>query len=102
MNLPLRGDQEELGNPANGNFLGHVELMAKCGAVLNEHFQPTVKPGRLVKYLITDIQNKITSIISNEIIADVKNNILGEKTTLFYRSSLHTRHKSQKYISVWF
>ena len=38
-NLAFRGTDEHLNSPANGNFLGLVELLAKFDPVLQEHLR---------------------------------------------------------------
>lgn len=82
--LAFRGDDERLGSPHNGNFLGIVELLAKFDPFLADHLQRFGGKGKgSVSYL--------SSTICEEFI-----HLMGERT----KEAIISEIKEAKYFSV--
>ncbi|KAL6480194.1 hypothetical protein MHYP_G00112270 [Metynnis hypsauchen] len=82
--LAFRGDDERLGSPHNGNFLGIVELLAKFDPFIADHLQRFGGKGKgSVSYL--------SSTICEEFI-----HLMGERT----KEAIISEIKEAKYFSV--
>ena len=66
--LAFRGDEEVLGSPHNGDFLGFVEVLAKYDPVLEEHLERV-----RTKKITLDVEQKLIDDLVNELIA-LRNN----------------------------
>jgi hypothetical protein len=82
--LAFRGDNEMVGSPRNGNFLGIVELLAQYDTFLAEHIQTHANKG-------SGHTNYLSSTICDEIIE-----IMGKTV----RKTIVDRIKCSKYFSV--
>uniref|UniRef100_A0A8C5GFL1 TTF-type domain-containing protein n=1 Tax=Gouania willdenowi TaxID=441366 RepID=A0A8C5GFL1_GOUWI len=82
--LPFRGDDELLGSPHNGNYLGILELLAQFDPFLKEHLQKYGQKGR-------GKPSYLSSTICEEFI-----NLMGEKT----KQAIATELQQAKYFSV--
>ena len=79
--LAFRGDEEKIGDPTNGNFLGFIKLLSKFDPVLGEHVKnikaSQENPGtRLqVHYLSKTTQNELIEMagkfVLDKIIKDI-------------------------------
>ena len=82
--LAFRGENETIGSPKNGNYLGIVELLAKYDTFLAEHIQMHANKG-------SGHTNYLSSTICDEIIE-----IMGRSV----RKIIVDRIRSSKYFSV--
>lgn len=72
--LPFRGDNEQLGNNHNGNYLGVMELLAKWDPFLKSHLEKFGNKGRgNTSYLSSTICDEFIYILASE----VRSKILG-------------------------
>lgn len=62
--LAFRGHRESLSETYNGNFLSTVQLLAKYDGVLQQVMN---LPKGHIKYLSSDIQNELISILSSQV-----------------------------------
>ncbi|CAL9694792.1 unnamed protein product [Knipowitschia caucasica] len=77
-NLPLRGKNEQLGNPKNGNFLGILELIARYDVTLAEHLRKTASK-KTTGYLSWCTQNEFLNSISECILRKIGAQIKASK-----------------------
>lgn len=64
--LPLRGDDELLQSPHNGNFLGILELIAQFDPFLKEHMETYGGKGRgTTSYLSSTICEQFIGMMSD-------------------------------------
>lgn len=75
--LPLRGHDEKLNTPENGNFLGIMELISKFDPYLAEHInkygnQGSGKTSYLSKTIYEEIVQMLAAEVRKQIITDVK------------------------------
>lgn len=66
--LPFRGDNELLGSPHNGNYLGIIELLAQFDPFLMEHLQKYGQKSRgKVSYLSSTICEEFIGLMGDKI-----------------------------------
>lgn len=82
--LALRGENELLGSPKNGNYLGILELLAEYDEFLKQHINKFSNPG-------SGRTNYLSSTICEEIVHLIGQNVLNE---------IVSRIKKSKYYSV--
>lgn len=75
--LAFRGDDERLGSPHNGNYLGILELISKFDPFLSQHLEHFGQKGKgSVSYLSKTICEELISCMGrkvyNQIIAEIK------------------------------
>ena len=75
--LPFRGDDERLGSPHNGNFLGILELMSKFDPFLKEHLEKYGSKGKgnvsyISKTIYEDLKKQMGIMVQNTIIKEVR------------------------------
>lgn len=67
--LPLRGTDEKLGSPHNGNYLGVLELLAKFDPFLQEHLKNHANRGKgSVSYLSKTICDEFIDMIAKNML----------------------------------
>ena len=71
-NLPFRGSSKELSKDNKGHFLSIIQLLAKYDTVLDKLLQ---LPKDSPKYLSPLIQNKLISVLAEEVIRDIKSKL---------------------------
>ena len=71
-NLPFRGSSEELSKDNKGNFLYIIQLRAKYDTVLDKLLQ---LPKGSPKYFSSLIQNKLISVLAEDVLRDIKNEL---------------------------
>ncbi|KAL2083833.1 hypothetical protein ACEWY4_019351 [Coilia grayii] len=74
-NLPLRGKNAKLGDPKNGNFLGVLEVIARCDVTLAEHLRRAASKettGHLSWCTQNEFLDSISECILHQICAQVK------------------------------
>ena len=69
MQLTFRRSSEELSKDNKANFLSMIQLLAKYDTVLDKLVQ---LPKDSPKYLSPLIQNKLTSMLAEEVLRDTK------------------------------
>ena len=89
-NLPFRGFREELSKDNKGNFLSIIQLLAKYDTVLDKLLQLTKS---FPKYLSPLIQNELISVLAEEILRDIKNEL---QSALFFANILDTTQDVSK------
>jgi hypothetical protein len=82
--LAFRGDNETVGSPRNGNFLGIIELLGQYDTFLAEHIQMHGNKG-------SGHTNYLSSTVCDELIKIMGNTV---------RKTIVDRIKSSKYFSV--
>lgn len=75
--LAFTRDYEVFGSPNNGNFLGLLELIAKCDPLLRAHInQPGNKRPRQQSYLSKTICQEVFLLLANKVqdavVCDIK------------------------------
>lgn len=66
--LPLRGQNEHLGNSHNGNYLGALELLSEYDPFLRTHIEQKANKGKgAVSYLSSTIADEFVAIIAAEV-----------------------------------
>ena len=75
--LALRGSDQTIGSPNNGNYLGCLELLSEYDPFLSEHIRKHANKGRgHTSYLSSTICDEFISIMSkrilNKIISEIK------------------------------
>ena len=74
--LAFRGENQRIGDPHNGNFLGILELLSHYDPILKEHLEK-VKASQesqkrlQVHYLSLDIQNEFIEICGEHVISEI-------------------------------
>ena len=71
-NLPFCGSSEKLSNDNKGNFLSVIQLLAKCGTVLDKLL---LLPKSSPRYFSPSIQNGMISSVTEEIFRDIKSEL---------------------------
>ena len=89
-NLPFLGSSEELSKDNKGNFISIKQLLAKYHSVLNKLLQ---LPKDSTKYLSPLIQNKLISVLAEEVLRDVKSKL---QSALFLPLILIPLYRSTK------
>ena len=82
--LALRGDNETIGSPNNGNYLGLLELLAEYDDFLGQHIKNLASYG-------SDHTNYLSSIVCEELVRQRGYRVLNE---------IISRSKLSKYYSV--
>ena len=68
-NLPFRGQDELIGSPHNGNFLGIIELMAQFDPFLQEHLRNYTKAGNgNTSYLSSTVCDEFIELIGTSLL----------------------------------
>lgn len=67
--LPFRGDNEILGSPNNGNYLGCVELLSEFDPFLADHLKKFGNPGKgNISYLSANICNEFIEVMGKQVL----------------------------------
>lgn len=67
--LPFRGDNEILGSPHNGNYLGCVELLSEFDPFLADHLKKFGNPGKgNISYLSANICNEFIEVMGKQVL----------------------------------
>lgn len=67
--LPFRGDNEILGSPNNGNYLGCVELLSEFDPFLADHLKKFGNPGKgNISYLSANICNEFIDVMGKQVL----------------------------------
>ena len=84
--LSLRGRDEVVGSPSNGNYLGVLEVLAKYDSFLAQHITRFVNKGRgHISYLSSTICEELISLMGGKVL----NTIIQElKSAKFYSLSV--------------
>ncbi|XP_042236882.1 zinc finger MYM-type protein 1-like [Homarus americanus] len=84
--LALRGDDEIIGSPHNGNYLGLLELLAEYDDFLRQHIQNNANRGTgHTNYLSSTICEEIVRLMGNEVLNEIISRI---KLSKYYSISL--------------
>ncbi|XP_042213159.1 uncharacterized protein LOC121860170 [Homarus americanus] len=84
--LALRGDDEIIGSPHNGNYLGLLELLAEYDDFLRQHIQSHANRGTgHTNYLSSTICEEIVRLMVNEVLNEIMSRI---KLSKYYSISL--------------
>lgn len=84
--LPLRGSDEKIGSPHNGNYLGVIEVLAKFDPFLNEHLKKYANRGKgSVSYMSKTIYEEFMDLIAKSMIEQIVEDI---KTSKYFSISL--------------
>lgn len=82
----LRENNEILGAPNNGNFLGTIELLALYDSFLKAHLLKYAQRGKSnVNYLSSEIYEELIEIINNRLLKKIIENI---KKSKYYSISI--------------
>lgn len=74
--LPFRGDNEILGSPNNGNYLGCVELLAEFDPFLADHLKKFGNPGKgNISYLSANICNEFIDLMAKQVQKTIINEV---------------------------
>ncbi|KAL4153192.1 hypothetical protein QTP88_001025 [Uroleucon formosanum] len=76
-NLALRGNSEEIGNPAAGHFLNLISLISKSDGVLRQHIESHKKGS--VSYFSHHIQDEFIPLLSKKVREKIINQIKSAK-----------------------
>ena len=78
--LPFRGDNEILGSPHNGNFLGLLELLSEYDEFLKAHLLKYGNQGKgNVSYISSTIYEELIKIMSQRVLDVIISNIKKSK-----------------------
>ena len=70
--LPLRGKDEVIGSPSNGNYLGVIEVLSKYDSFLAQHITMFVNKGRgHTSYLSSTICEELISLMGSKVLDTV-------------------------------
>ena len=84
--LALHGDNESIGSPHNGNYLGILELLAEYDDFLKEHLQKFAGKGTgHSSYLSSTICNELIEVMGNKVLSEI---IARIKKSKYYSISL--------------
>ena len=75
--LAIRGDNETIGSPSNGNFLGIIELLSEYDEFLKNHIENHANRGTghtsyLSSTIVEEIVNEMGLAVFNEIVLRIK------------------------------
>ena len=79
--LALRGSQEKIGDPTNGNFLGFMEVLAKFDPILGDHVNnikaSQENPGTRMPahYMSKTIQNELIEVARSFVLDNIVNEV---------------------------
>lgn len=78
--LPFRGDNEILGSPNNGNYLGCVELLSEFDPFLADHLNKFGNPGKgNISYLSANICNEFIEVMGKQVLKKIINEVKSAK-----------------------
>lgn len=78
--LPFRGDNEILGSPNNGNYLGCVELLSEFDPFLADHLKKFGNPGKgNISYLSANICNEFIEVMGKQVLKKIINEVKSAK-----------------------
>lgn len=67
--LPFRGDNETLGSPNNGNYLGCMDLLGEFDPFLADHLKKFGNPGKgHISYLSANICNEFIDLMGKQVL----------------------------------
>lgn len=70
--LPFRGDNETLGSPNNGNYLGCMELLSEFDPFLADHLKKFGNPGKgHISYLSANICNEFIDLMGKQVLLKI-------------------------------
>lgn len=70
--LPLRGDNEDIGSPHNGNYLGILELLSKYDPFLATHIKKHANQGSgHVNYLSSTICEELIEVLGKHVMCTI-------------------------------
>ena len=88
--LAFRGDDELIGSPRNGNFLGILELLAEYDPFLSTHLkEKTNKRSGNVNYLSSTICEELIALMGERIFNEILTRI---KKSKYYSISVDSTH----------
>lgn len=74
--LAFRGDNEILGSPNNGNYLGCVELLSEFDPFLADHLKKMGNPGKgNISYLSANICNEFIDVMGKQVLKKIINEV---------------------------
>lgn len=74
--LPFRGDNEILGSPNNGNYLGCVELLIEFDPLLANHLNKFGNPRKgNISYLSANICNEFINVMGKQVLKEIVNEV---------------------------
>lgn len=74
--LPFRGDNEIVGSPNNGNYLGCVELLSEFDPLLANHLKTFGNPGKgNISYLSANICNEFINVMGKQVLKEIVNEV---------------------------
>lgn len=72
--LQFRGDNEIVGSPNNGNYLGCVELLSEFDPLLANHLKTFGNPGKgNISYLSVNICNEFINVMGKQVLKEIVN-----------------------------
>jgi hypothetical protein len=77
--LPFRGSNEKIYEKNNGLFCQHIEFLAEFDPIMKDHLRHVVDKEVQNHYLSHKIQNKLISLLANEIREEIRRKILKAK-----------------------
>ena len=78
--LPFFGDNETIGSPYNGNFLGCLELLAEFDPFLAKHLDDFGNPGKgKVNYLSSTVVDEFVSLMAKKVSKEIINQVKHSK-----------------------
>jgi hypothetical protein len=78
--LAFRGDDELIGSPRNGNFLGNLELLTEYDPFLSAHLKETANKGSgHVNYLSSTICNELITLMGEKVLNEIVERIKRSK-----------------------
>lgn len=84
--LAFRGDNELVGSPRNGNFLGILELIAQYDDFLSQHIESHANRGKgHTNYLSSTIMEELISIMGDRVLQEIITHV---KKSKYYSISL--------------
>lgn len=84
--LAFRGDDELVGSPRNGNYLGILELIAQYDEFLAQHIETRANCGKgHTNYLSSTIMEELISVMGEQVIAEIISRV---KKSKYYSISL--------------
>jgi len=74
--LPFRGDDEIVGSPNNGNYLGCMELLSEFDPLLANHLKTFGNPGKgNISYLSANICNEFINVMGKQGLKEIVNEV---------------------------
>ena len=79
--LAVRGDDESIGSPRNGNYLGMLEILAECDDFLMQHIQNHANRGSgHTNYLSSAIFEELVRLMGNQVLSEIISRINCQNT----------------------